>query len=132
MFTFINFPTVQVLKQFLLQHYVMTGTIIISGIFMCYSLTQVSIKIRFIQPVMRTILFQSAVVIYDMWMNYDDFTRTKRTNAISQVNGIASEYVRRLDDEPSKKLYDGRTRFQLLFRIMMSQRPIVINWNLAK
>ena len=28
-----------------------------------------------------------------MWMNYDDFTRTKRTNAISQVNGIASEYV---------------------------------------
>ena len=47
-----------------------------------------------------------------MWMNYDDFTRTKRTNAISQVNGIASEYVRRLDDEPSKKLYDGRTRLQ--------------------
>ena len=41
MFTFINFPTVQVLKQFLLQHYVMTGTIIISGIFMCYSFTQV-------------------------------------------------------------------------------------------
>ena len=49
-----------------------------------------------------------------MWMNYDDFTRTKRTNAISQVNGIASEYVRRLDDEPSKKLYDGRTRLQAI------------------
>ena len=47
-----------------------------------------------------------------MWMNYDDFTRTKRTNAISQVNGIASEYVRRLDDEPSKKLYDGRRGFE--------------------
>ena len=72
-----------------------------------------------------------------MWMNYDDFTRTKRTNAISQVNGIASEYVRRLDDEPSKKLYDGRTRFQAflahkLLIIMMSQRYDVIDFNLAK
>ena len=72
-----------------------------------------------------------------MWMNYDDFTRTKRTNAISQVNGIASEYVRRLDDEPSKKLYDGRTRFQAflahkLLVIMMSQRHGVKNFNLAK
>ena len=58
-----------------------------------------------------------------MWMNYDDFTRTKRTNAISQVNGIASEYVRRLDDEPSKKLYDGRTRFQAF----MAHNDEVIN-----
>ena len=52
-----------------------------------------------------------------MWMNYDDFTRTKRTNALGQVNGIASEYVRRLDDEPSKKLYNGR--YSLQFDIVL-------------
>ena len=75
------------MKVFLQEHYVMSGSIIFSGFFMCYALTK------------------STIVVYDMWMNYEDFTRTRRTNALSQVNGIASEYVRRLDDDPSHHCY---------------------------
>ena len=50
-------------------------------------------------------LTKSTIVVYDMWMNYEDFTRNRKTNAINAVNGIASEYVRRLDDDPSHHCY---------------------------
>merc|ERR1712141_391986 len=74
MFSFINFQNIIILKRFLTKHYIMASSVVIAGLGMCYAITQ------------------CCIVMYDCMMNYEDFTRTKRTNATSQVNGIASEY----------------------------------------
>ena len=120
---------------FLQEHYVISGSIIFSGFFMCYALTkstivvydvrvrqehlflylfslyqwgQQNISLHFFQRKIKRKFYEKwscRTRVSDMWINYEDFTRSRRTNAISQVNGIASEYVRRLDDDPPLQSY---------------------------